>query len=284
MHKLLALALTLPALACSVGDDDGAPGQPDAGSTVDAPPAGLQVSGTLTASASWSGVVDVVDDTTIAAGATIAVAPGTLLRIAGGARVLVRGALELGGTSAGKITIGAPTAGGFHGGPYADGGGRLTMTYVVLTGGGVHLGTGGTATITDSRMAHVQGDLLTMNGGTLVMDYSQVGLDSGTDTTHCQLHFDGSNSIRITHSNIGTAAYGLMFYGGTSAVFTNDNWYGNSEFSVHTVSPVGGQPGVSGDFTGSWFDDNKVVRAAGTSLTGVVRDPARPRNTACPRP
>jgi hypothetical protein len=280
MVRLAALVLALSAFACSVGPDGPGPAdQPDAGAG-----SALQIAGTLTTSATWSGPVEVTDDTMIASGVTIDVLPGATITIASGATVLVRGVLDVEGTAAAAVTI-RPRPDELHGGFYVDGGGAITLRHVALTGGGVHTGSNGTATIVDTRMAHVTGDLLTMDGGSIDVDHSQIGLDDGQrDSTHCELHFDGATSqIRITHSNIGTGAYGVMFYGGTNAVFTDDNWYGNVEYSVHTVSPFGGQPGVSADFTGSWFDRDNVVRAAGTSLTGLVVDPTAPRNVAGPR-
>ena len=287
MLKLLAFALALPLLACSVGPD-GAPigdGPDGGGDDLDAAPGNVTtVAGTITQSATWSGTIDVTGSTTIMAGATITVSAGTTIKLAVGTTILVRGTLAVEGTSAGKVTIKPAQAGGFHGGFAADSGGRLTFSYVVLTGGGVHLSTGGTAIIVDSKMAHASGDLLTMDGGTVDMQYSQIGVDPGqSDTTHCDMHFDGTSTIRVTHSNITTSAYGVMFYGGTGAVFTSDNWYANSSFSVYTVPAGPGQPGVTGDFTGSWFDNDKVFKAAGTTLTGVVLNPALPRNPAGPR-
>lgn len=289
MYKFAGLLLALPLVACNVGsvDGPGSPGdQPDAGATDDidapVPPGEMQVSGTISASATWSGTIDVVGNTTIASGVTVTVMAGSVVRIADSGSFLVRGVLDLQGTAAAKITV--KPSGNFHGGFYADGGGQLKLAYVVLTGGGVHTGTGGTATVTDTKMSHVGGDLLTMEGGTIDVQYSQIGLDpGGTDTTHCEMHFDGNDTISVTHTNIGTGVYGVMFYGGTHAVFTNDNWYSNGEYSVHTVSPTGGQQGVSGDFTGSWFDKNDVLKAAGTNLTGIVVNPQAPRNTAGPR-
>lgn len=274
----LALALTLPLLACDVGDS--APGE-DA-----APSETIQVSGALTESATWSGAVEITGDTQLVGGTTITVEPGTIITVADGARVLVRGTLDVRGTGAGKVTIRPADPEGFHGGFSVDGGGTLTVHFGVLTGGGVYLGAGGTANLVDTRMSRAPGDLLTMDGGTVVMDYSQIGVDPGeSDTTHCDMHFDGDNvnSIRVTHSNITTSAYGIMFYAGTGAVFTNNNWYGNLQYSVHTLSPFGGRPGVTADFTGSWFDARNVVAATGTTLTGLVVDPSLPRNVAGPR-
>jgi hypothetical protein len=106
-----------------------------------------------------------------------------------------------------------------------------------------------------------------MSGGSLDMSYSQVGLDENAtgDTTHCDMHFGGmGNTIKVTRSNIGTTPYGLMFYAGTNAIFTNNNWYGN-QIDVDVTQGSG----VSGDFTGSWFDGAPPAPKAGTQLIGL---------------
>ena len=64
--------------------------------------------------------------------------------------------------------------------------------------------------------------------------------------------------------NVGTTPYGLMFYAGTNAIFTNNNWYGN-QIDVDVTQGSG----VSGDFTGSWFDGAPPVAKAGTQLNGL---------------
>jgi hypothetical protein len=53
-----------------------------------------------------------------------------------------------------------------------------------------------------------------------------------------------------------------MFYHGTAANFTNNNWFGN-QIDVAT------NPGVTGDFTGSWFEDTAPLAAGngGAQLT-----------------
>jgi hypothetical protein len=129
------------------------------------------------------------------------------------------------------------------------------------TGGGIHLSGTGKATLVDTTMSHMaSGDFLTMGGGTLDMQYSWIGVEAGmSDTTHCDMHFDAARSIKVTHSNISTSAFGIMFYGGTAADFTYDNWFGNQT----TVDKF---PGVSGDFSFSYFDKGAP---SGTGITAA---------------
>jgi hypothetical protein len=63
------------------------------------------------------------------------------------------------------------------------------------------------------------------------------------------MHFNpGGNVIKVTHSNISTSSYGLMFYGGMNADFTYNNWFENTtDVDVQAGSPV------SGNFSNGWF-------------------------------
>lgn len=205
--------------------------------------------------------------TTIDPGITVTVAAGTTINFASGAYIAVEGILDAQGTKASVVTLAPSTAGGYFGGISVPTGGEIKYSYVVQTGGGISTSGTGKALIVDSKMAKVSGDFLVMSGGNVDMSYSQIGLDQNAtgDTTHCDMHFGGTgNTIKITHSNIGTTPYGLMFYAGTNAIFTNNNWYGN-QIDVDVTQGSG----VSGDFTGSWFDGAAPVAKAGTQLTGL---------------
>ena len=253
MTKLWALALSLPLTACTIGDGGGAePGDGGVTSPV-----------TISESATWSGTMAIDAITTIAAGVTITVAPGTEITIARGKSINVAGTFDAQGTKELPVTIRAATAGEHHYGFIIPTGGTLHHAYVTQTGGGIQT-TGGTATISDSRMAEADGDWLVMSGGSVDVQYSQLGKDPGqVDTTHCDLHFDGvlPNTIKVTHSNIGTTPFGVMFYKGVDADFTFNNWYDNG-------TDVATSPGVSGDFSNSWFESNTPpVSGAGATLT-----------------
>ncbi|MGE3761951.1 MAG: hypothetical protein AB7L94_06855, partial [Kofleriaceae bacterium] len=66
--------------------------------------------------------------------------------------------------------------------------------------------------------------------------------------------------------------YGLMFYHGTNANFTNNNWFGN-QIDVAT------SPGVQGDFTGSWFENTPPPAAGNGGAQLIVTGLAAARLT-----
>ena len=277
MKTLLVLvALVLPATGCVVGeggespppgDDDPGPG-PGPGPTPN----------TIDADTTFSGVVALDVATTISPGVTVTVMPGTTINVATGARLVVQGILDVQGTSASKIEIKSATEGTKHGGISLPAGGELRMTYGIQTGGGIFL-QGGKATIVDTTLSNAgppssNGDFLIMSGGDLTMSFSEIGLATG-DGTHCNMHFGGAgNLINITKSTIRGVPYGLMFYGGTGAIFTENNW----ENPIN----VDAQPGVSGDFSGSFFTGGPPTPPGGATLTlnNLAQAPiadARPR-------
>jgi hypothetical protein len=101
-----------------------------------------------------------------------------------------------------------------------------------------------------------------MAGGSLDMSYSQLGLELGQrDTTHCDLHVSGAVTIKITHSTISTASYGIMFYGGSNAIFTHNNWFGNGiDVETNPAYPV------TGDFSEGFFAAGAPTNPGVTAL------------------
>ena len=72
--------------------------------------------------------------------------------------------------------------------------------------------------------------------------------------------FNGAtNAISVDHCTIRGAPYGLMFYGGKNAVFTDNNW--DNTINVDATS------GVSGDFSRSYFRGGAPNVVAGATLT-----------------
>jgi hypothetical protein len=225
----------------------------------------------------WSGTVTVDRTTTVDPGVTLTIAAGTVVTIKNPASLIIAGIVEIQGTSAAKVTFTAPTPGEGHGGLAVLGGGELRMLYGVLSGGGLSIGLAGKATILDSTLTNPRaaGDVLAMNGGTLDMQHSEISLTTG-DGGHTALLFNGaSNAINVTHCTIRGAPYGLMFYGGTNAVFTNNNW--DNGINVDATS------GVSGDFSGSYFRGGAPMSVAGATLK-VSNAMMAPLVDAKPRP
>ena len=179
-----------------------------------------------------------------------------------GAGLRIEGALLASGVSGGTI-IGKAEAGATYWGPIEVNNGFARLTYVNFTGGGISTnGALATVEIVDSKMWKAGGDYIVMNGGSLNMQYSQLGPDAGeTDTTHCQLHINSSTTISVFRNNIAGAPYGVMFYGGVGSSFQLNNWYGNTTKDVDTKS------GVEGNFSYSWFEKGPPVAGPGAVLT-----------------
>lgn len=267
MRHLLVLALSLPLTACVVGDAGVDPVGDDDGGGSDTDPGGGggggDEAGHITADQTWDGTVALDAATTIDPGVTVTVTPGTTIQLAANASLTVEGVLDVQGTSAGKINLGPETAGDDHGGIKVPSGGDLRLTYAVVTGGGIFVNGTGKATILNTTMASPgspssRGDFLVMNGGTLDMQHSEIGLATG-DGSHCNLHFGGAGiTIKIDHSTIRGVPFGLMLYAGTGSVLTNNNW--DNQVDIDT------QPGVQADLSGSFFAKGAPTAGAGATL------------------
>lgn len=293
MSKTLALLLSLPLLGCVVGDGTQAGGGDDgtgtgsgsgSGSGSGTGPTG-GISGHITQNTDWTGSVLISGITTIDSGVTVTVAAGTTITFKGQAALQIAGTLDAQGTSAGKITM-KPEGMGW-GGVAVQTSGQLSYKFVDQTGGNITTTGSAKVTIVDSHLSHAAGDFLIMGGGTLDMSYSTIGMDAGqTDTTHCNFHFNpGGNVIKVTHSNVASVAYGLMFYGGMAADFTYDNWYGNTtDVDVQQGSPV------SGNFNNGYFEKGAPtgsgITATSLSTTGKLATCTGANDATCagPRP
>lgn len=195
--------------------------------------------------------------TTVDPGVTLTIAAGTTVSVAMGAQIIVNGTLDAQGTSAAKIMI-KPDGAAAHFGSGETGiqvgdgtnPGTLKLAYTTVTGNGISLLGTSSIIATDSNMSESQGDYLVVNGAaTINVSYSEIGVETGTDTTHCDMHFNQAASIKFTHSNVTSSYYGIMFYGGQNADFTYDNWYSNKTTNVDAQV---GQ--VTGDFSYGYFD------------------------------
>jgi hypothetical protein len=287
--KLVVLAIALVACGKDYSGDVDAPagGLDGPNTSPDAPPgctSGAQttVMGHITADTTWSDKINVPTTVIIDAGVTVTVMPGTTINFAPyPVDITLNGHLDIEGSSACKVTLQPAHAGDSWAGILAESGSVLTMHHAVQVGGGIR--TAGTANVTilDSAMNHALGDWLVMSGGTVDVEYSSFGLEPGqADTTHCDMHLNSGfgNVVTITHSNVGTSVYGLMFYGGTNASFTYNNWFQNG-IDVHTEV---GAP-VSGDFSNGWFEKGAPVAASGSVFTLNNLATARLTDTG-PRP
>lgn len=233
----------------------------------------MVVSSNVTADTAWSDTVKITQDISIEPGVTLTVQPGTVIEVVEAGVITVGGTINIDGTKAKKVIVRTDGAAGTTWNGFdVSSGGALNANYMVATGGGIT--TSGTAmvTIRDSQMSQVFHDLLVVAGGTIDIQYSWIGLEQGqTDTTHCDMHFQGGGpTITVSHSNISTATYGVMFYTGLDADFTYNNWFGNGvDVDIQPAPPV------SGDVSYGWF---QAGTPASTSLTKLGMAPGRLTN------
>ena len=132
------------------------------------------------------------------------------------------------------------------------GGGTATVTrskIQKMQNGGVNLGSG-TLTIRDSLLLESTSDIVVAISGALTIEYSEIG-GATSVYEHCNLHIGGDVTIKVTHNNIRSSVVGLMFYGGTNADFTFNNWYEND----NDLDPAGGAAlaGRTGDFRNGYW-------------------------------
>jgi len=277
MKFAFALLATISWMGCGV--DTAAPGTGGGDDTTGVPPGTdpgnptdpgdgtgpiTEVSGHIPATTTWMGTIHVTASTIIDAKVTVTVLPGTTVDMSTGTGITVSGVLDLQGTKASKVVFRPATTGEFWTNIVVPAGGVLKASYLVQTSGGLYISGTGKATLVDSQLSHAGGDLLTMLGGTLDMTYSAIGLETGRDTTHCNMHVSSSPVIKASHSNISTASYGIMFYGGVNADFTYDNWFGNS-IDIATDPP---HP-VTGNLSYSYFAKGNPTYA-GFTVTNMA--------------
>ena len=280
----LACALLATMLGMGCGIDTAAPGAPGPGGDpgtgggsdpgtgsdpIPVPGSGpvTEVSGHITANTTWTDTIHITGDVVINAGVTVTVAPGTVVNVTSPFGITVSGTLAIQGTKDGKVTFQPADVGTFWSHIVVPSGGVLTASYLVQTGSGLTTSNSGKITLVDTQLSHAGGDLLTMSGGTLDMSYSGIGLASGRDITHCNMHVSGAVHLKVTHSNISTAFFGLMFYGGVNADFTYDNWFGNTtDVDTEVAYPV------IGDFSYSYFDKGAPTNP-GITATNMVTSP-----------
>jgi len=258
--KHAVLFATLLLAACG-SDMTSGPSTPDA-----APLMVTNVTASPTSDTTWSGTVRVQASIKIPPGVTVTMAPGSTLQVASAAEIDVYGTLALAGVKGSTITVEGLASDAWRGMVVLSGG-TVTMNYVELTGAIITVETGGAMTVRDSELSEANGgDLLTSTGGNVDVQYSWLGRPAGqTDSTHCDLHFEGGGpTITVSHSNISTAVYGVMFYTGTGADFTNNNWFGN-QIQVDLTTAV------TGDFSNGWFDKHPP---SGSGITANNLAPA----------
>ncbi|HEY4238259.1 MAG TPA: hypothetical protein VGM88_00505 [Kofleriaceae bacterium] len=264
MMRAAALALFLVA-ACGTdsrapagGGDDTGGGDDGSGTGGDGGGPVSNATGHITSDKTWTGTVHVTGSVIVDAGVTLTIAAGTQVLVKTGATsITANGTIDIQGTSASPVTVGPEGSGHWYGFEIPQGG-VLTTEYLHQLDGGIHISDTGSATILDSTMSHMNGDFLTMSDGTVDVEYSAIGVEPpATDTTHCDMHVEGAPHIKVTHSNVSTSSYGIMFYGGMGEDFTYDNWFSNANDVDVLPTPV------SADFSHSYFASGQPANPHG---------------------
>jgi hypothetical protein len=123
----------------------------------------------------------------------------------------------------------------------AEGTASLEASHVgQMANGGVAVTGSGNLHVVDSTIIASSGDLVVGNGGTLLVEYSEIGDTQGA-YDHCDFHVGSASSLTITHSNIINGVYGIMLGGTTGAQITYNNWMGNTT----DLDPIGSNATVN---------------------------------------
>jgi hypothetical protein len=277
MKYAMALFATISWVGCAADSAMTTPGGGNPGDPGDGPGTVTEVSGHITTATTWMHTIHATGDVIVDKGVTLTIAAGTTVDFGADMTLTVSGKVDIQGTSASKVVFRALTSGTFFG-TSVPSGGVITASWLVMTSGSLDIVNSGNVTLVDSQMSHYGGDLLTMSSGVLTMSYSQIGLELGQhDTTHCNLHVSGAPVIKLTHSNIGGAAFGIMFYGGSSEDFTSNNWFTNGKDVALEAGPV-----VSGNFSNSWFASG-APSGAGLSVTNMANARLTTAGVGAPR-
>jgi hypothetical protein len=182
------------------------------------------------------------------------------------AGITVVGTVNVNGVKGNVVTIGPGPTNAFWG-DWTLATGTLNMTYVEMKGAGFSISGTGKLMARDSEFSHHTHDLLVVGGGSVDVQYSWIGEPDGTsDTTHCDMHIEGGNpQVTVSHTNISSSAYGVMFYTGQSVNFTYNNWFTN-QTDMSKLTPT------TGDISFGWFkagtptDSNLTKNSMATSM------------------
>jgi hypothetical protein len=131
-----------------------------------------------------------------------------------------------------------------------------------VANGGVSVRGNGNLHVVDSVVYTSSGDLVVASGGTMLIEYSEIGDTTGS-YDHCNFHIGAAASLTITRTNIINGVYGMMLGGTTGASITYNNWMGNDT----DLSPVG--TNITVDLTHNYWE-------AGPPNLGAVYDTSNP--------
>jgi hypothetical protein len=101
---------------------------------------GTGVGASITGTVSWSDLMNITQTTTIESGASVTVGPGTMITVASGASLVVKGTLTTMGSSAQHVKLSPATAGSVWGGVIVQSGGSIDLNYTDIDHTNVPLG------------------------------------------------------------------------------------------------------------------------------------------------
>jgi hypothetical protein len=310
ISRLIVVFLAVPLAACTVGGtgDDGDDG--DDGVT----PGDLD--GSITADRTVSGMVSMTNDVIVEPGVTLTIQAGSMLEVATGKTLRVRGTLAIEGAAGSGVTI-LPATGNWAGivaesgstvsATYLSGmdvanvvfshvGSTTTLDHVVMTDVGHASVVQGMVTITRSRFEGISGVSIHDSGHLDVSDTYFIGTAGDTVVQtggtlimaytnvgntavtgdHCAMHLNEASHAEVTYSNISDTSVGLMIGGNVGSTFT----FSNFENQVNLQDISTGVPNSGGSFDGNY------ITGTPPTIPGMpITNPAgAPIATAGPRP
>ena len=157
----------------------------------------------------------------------------------------------------------------------ADGNVTITRSRLEVTTG-VFINTG-TVLMADSVLLGTSGDTIVQSGGSLTMEYSDVGNMNSTGD-HCAMHLNPGSDAIVTYSIIRSTPYGLMINGTSGVVFNFNNWLDNTADIDRAASN-----NVNADFQNNYFPNGTplILQPNQFNFNNVLLEPVP---DAGPRP
>jgi hypothetical protein len=241
--------LVCPLLACAT-DPEG-------------PPPDDAITGFISADEVWSGTRDLRGFVVVEPGVTVTIEPGTTIRIAEGASIEVNGAISAVGTKEAPIALVPAVEETYWLGINVAG--AYTLHHGTQVSGGIYtVKPEATVEVRDSELWNSIGDLIVMDGGSVDVQYTNLGREVGNHT-HCNVHINSGERAVFTHNNNAGVSFGLMLYG-ASGDFSSSNWFGNAI----DIEP---NPGGTGVFDGSYFAKGRPGGVTGSSFENLASAP-----------
>jgi len=224
------------------------------------------VSGVLATSTTWSadsGAIVVNDNVSVTSGVTLTIAPDTIVLVAPGKSILANGGtVDLDGTTAEPIHF-FPSDGASAWSLVASGGGSITGSNAILTGGRLSADASGTVTVEDSEFRtyhNAAGIIASAAGGhvtlrrCIVSDYGSILVAGGALIEDCLLY--------------DMRSAGVTFAAGTGTV---------TRTTVRDPAPEPGAAGITVSAGGSVTVSNCLVDGQFTTGVGTVQGAGTPR-------